>query len=378
MKLLVVNWQDRFNPHAGGAEVHLHEIFGRMAARGHQITLLTSGWPSAVTCEWVDGIEVHRVGSRYTFAMRAPGYHRRHLATRHFDGVVDALNKIPLFTPLWAGRPVVLLVHHLFGATAFHQASLPVAAATWLLERPLARAYQGLPVQAISSSTAEDLVARGVESGRITVIHPGVDTEYFAPAARESRSPRPAFLYLGRLQRYKRVDLIIQAVALLRDRGVSATLLIAGRGEHEGALRRLTSRLKVGDCVRFLGYVTEDEKRELFRAAWANVFASPKEGWGITNVEAAACGTPSVASDAPGLRESVRNGETGFLVPHGDVAALAAALETLAQHPGTVESMGRSARAFAERFTWDRAAAETEKHLQTAFGIAEGGALCPH
>lgn len=378
MKLLVVNWQDRLNPHAGGAEIHLHEIFGRLAAQGHQITFLTSGWLNAAPREAVDGIEVHRTGSRHTFGIRAPGYYGRHLSRQSFDGVVDAVNKIPLFTPFWAGRPVVLLVHHLFGTTAFRQASAPVAAATWLLERPLARVYGGLPVQAISRSTADDLVARGMDRRKITVIHPGVDITFFAPAARESRSPRPTFLCLGRLQRYKRVDLVIRAVALLRERGVSTTLLIAGRGEHEGALRRLTARLGADDQVCFLGYVSEEEKRELFRAAWANVFASPKEGWGITNIEAAACGTPSVASDAPGLRESVRDGETGFLVPHGDVASLATALETLSQLPDRVETMGRNARAFAERFTWARAAAETEDHLRTAFGIAEGVTPCPH
>ena len=91
--------------------------------------------------------------------------------------------------------------------------------------------------------------------------------------------------------------------------------------------------------------------------------ASPKEGWGLTNVEAEACGTPVVASDSPGIRESVRHGETGFLVPHGDVPALAAAMDRLAGSPALVEEMGGRARAFAETFTWDRCARETEAHL---------------
>lgn len=101
----------------------------------------------------------------------------------------------------------------------------------------------------------------------------------------------------------------------------------------------------------------------LLRRAWGLAFASPKEGWGITNLEAAACGTPVVASNSPGIRESVRDGETGFLVPHGDTAAMAAALDRLADSAALVAALGANGRRFAESFTWERAAEETEAHL---------------
>jgi glycosyltransferase involved in cell wall biosynthesis len=118
--------------------------------------------------------------------------------------------------------------------------------------------------------------------------------------------------------------------------------------------------------VEFRGFVSEDEKLELFRRAWVHVLTSPKEGWGITNLEAAACGTPTVASDSPGLRDSVLEGETGFLVPHGDVARLAGRIRALVQEPELRERLGRTAHAFAQRFTWDRAAEETEAFLHQA------------
>ena len=142
MNLLVLNWQDRLNPQAGGAETHLHEIFGRLAGRGHQVTLLVSGWAGAAARDEVDGMEVHRAGGRYTFSLAAPAYYRRRLRSSTFDVIVEDLNKVPLLSPLWAGPPVVLLVHHLFGITAFQEASPPLAAATWLLERPLGRVYR--------------------------------------------------------------------------------------------------------------------------------------------------------------------------------------------------------------------------------------------
>jgi glycosyltransferase involved in cell wall biosynthesis len=361
VRVLVVNWQDRTNPQAGGAEVHLHEIFGRLAARGHPVSLLCSGY-GAVQRDTTDSMEVHRVGSRHTFNVACPGYYRRHLRG-HFDVVVEDLNKVPVFAPLWAREPLVLLVHHLFGATAFREAAAPFAAATWLLERPLGRVYRGVPTQAVSESTADDLVARGLRREDITVIHNGVDLRFFHPDPAVPRAPQPTFLFVGRLKRYKQLDLALQAVALLRDEGTHVRLAIAGRGDDEPRLRGIVDRLALADRVTFEGFVSEERKRDLLRTSWATVLPSPKEGWGITNVEAAACATPAVASDSPGLRESVVDGRTGILVPHGDVPALAAALRSLAHNPARVETLGRGALEFAQGFTWDHAAELTEAHL---------------
>jgi glycosyltransferase involved in cell wall biosynthesis len=370
VKILLLNWQDRLNPLAGGAETHLHEIFGRLAARGHEVTLLASGWPSAPARETVDGLEVYRIGSRYTYGMHVPRAARRLLERDRYDIVVEALNKVPTFAPRWAGCPVVLIVHHLFGTSAFQEAGVPVAAVTWLLERPLPRIYRNVPVQAISRSTEDDLVERGLRRQNIRVIYPGVDLDFFTPSSDQARAASPTFVYVGRLKRYKRVDLILRALARLDSRRDGIQLLIAGRGEWEPHLRRLTARLGLGPQVTFLGFVSEAEKRELFRRAWANVFVSPKEGWGITNLEAAACGTPTIASDSPGLRESVVPDHTGILVPHGDVVALAGAISRLAAGPALVESLGANALDFAGRFRWDAAADATEAHLLEVSGSA--------
>jgi glycosyltransferase involved in cell wall biosynthesis len=363
MNVLVLNWQDRLNPRAGGAETHLHEIFGRLVRRGHQVTLLVSGWDAAGKGATVDGMEVHRTGGRYTFNLAAPVYYRRRLQHREFDVMVEDLNKVPLLVPLWAKHPVALLVHHLFGTTAFREASAPVAATTWLLERPLGRVYRDIPTMAVSPSTARDLGVRGLDEDAIAVIPNGVDLDQCVPGEPGTRFETPTILYLGRLKRYKRVDLPIRAIAALRDQGATVRMIVAGTGDREAALRTLVRDLELDDRVEFAGFVTEEEKIRLFQRAWAHVLTSPKEGWGITNLEAAACGTPTVASDSPGLRDSVVDGETGFLVPHGDVAALARRIRALIDDEALRERMGDAARRFAERFTWDRAAAETERFL---------------
>ena len=372
MKILVVNWQDRENPLAGGAEIHLHEIFERLAARGHAVTLLCGGWPKCPPAVTLGGMEVRRVGTRQTFALKVWAHWRRHLARQPFDVIVEDINKAPLYTPWWGARaPVVACVPHLFGATVFQELPWPLAAAVWLSERPLPYAYRNVAFEAISESTADDLVGRGIARDHVRVIYPGVNAGHFTPLS-GTRAPVPTFAYIGRLKRYKGVDIVMRAFAQVSHPG--AVLEIAGAGDYRADLETLAAALDLGGRVRFLGFVSEAEKLALLRRSWAVALASPKEGWGLTNVEAAACGTPVVASNSPGIRESVFDGETGFLAPHGDVEALAEAMNRLAASRDRVEAMGARARTFAESFTWDKAAAETEAHLRAVMARRDAAA----
>ena len=364
LRILVVNWQDRHNPSAGGAEVHLHQVFGRLAQRGHDVTLLCSGWGGANDrLLEVDGIRVHRTGRRYTFNLASPLHYARHLRGEPFDIVVEDLNKVPLLAPHWVrARVQVLLVHHLFGATAFREANPVLAGATWLLERLIPEVYRGLPCIAVSESTKEDLVRRGLDGADIRVIRNGVELERLRPAP--DRFAEPTVVYLGRLKRYKRVDLALRAVAELVRRGTGVKMIVAGKGDARPALEETARRLGIEERVRFAGFVTEQEKLELLSRSWVHVLTSPKEGWGIASVEASACGTPSVVSDSPGLRETVQHGETGLIVPHGDVDLLAGALARLLE-PGERDRMGRKARIMAEEHSWDRVADTVERFLES-------------
>jgi glycosyltransferase involved in cell wall biosynthesis len=360
VNILLVNWQDRANPQAGGAEVHLFEIFSRLAARGHRIRLVCSGWRGGEPNAMLNGIEVLRVGDRHSFAWRGRGAVRDALAASAPDVVIEDINKVPLFLAGLTDKPFGVIIPHLFGGTVFQEAPWPVASIVWLLERPIPAAYRRAGFHAISESTRKDLVNRGVARDRITVIYPGIDSGALTPDPGRPRATPPSFVYVGRLRRYKGVEVAIRALALARTTRPDLRLDIAGRGEDQKRLELLAHDLGLEDAVRFHGFVTEAEKIDLLRRSWANIFPSPKEGWGITNVEAAACGTPSLASDSPGLRDSVRHGETGYLVPHGDAAALAARMVELASDPALVARLGQCARRFAESLSWDRAADETE------------------
>jgi len=360
VRVLLVNWQDSENPQAGGAEIHLHEIFGRLTQMGHEVRLLCGGWPGCPPRTTLDGIAVYRVGTRHSFPFLARGFYNKHLAG-WADVIVEDINKVPLYTPRWGAKRTIALVPHLFGGTAFQELAAPLAAAVWTAERPLGRVYRRIPFQAISESTADDLVGRGIPRASIQVIYPGIDTVNYTPNAAE-RSPTPVFAYLGRLKKYKGVHFVIRAFAEMAV--PNAILEIAGAGDYRSQLEVLAASLDLGSRVRFLGRISEAEKLSLLRRAWALAFASPKEGWGITNLEAAACATPVVASNSPGIRQSVRHDVTGFLVPHGDVPAMGKAMRRLAESRQLVTSLGNSAREFAATFTWERAAEQTEAHLK--------------
>ena len=372
LRIAVVNWQCRDNPLAGGAEIHLHEIFGRLAAAGHEVVLLCGGWPGAPARVELDGMEVHRVGTRQSFPFLARSYWHRVLAARKFDVIVEDINKVPLFTPTWRGAADhriehVALVPHLFGGTAFQELPAPLAGAVWLSERPLPWAYRGKAFEAISESTRDDLVSRGIPGDNIRVIFPGIDAVHYTPDE-SVRAQTPVFAYVGRLKKYKGVDLVVRAFAACRI--PDAKLVIAGAGEFRRELEHLASSLGVSNSVEFPGRISESDKVSLLRSAWATLFASPKEGWGITNLEAAACGTPVIASNSPGIRESVKDGETGFLVPHGNVDAMAHAMRKLVREPTLVQRLGKAGRTFASAFTWERAAKETESHLREVTGTS--------
>jgi glycosyltransferase involved in cell wall biosynthesis len=370
VNILLVNWQDLEHPEAGGAEIHLFEIFGRLAERGHRVRLVCAGWRGAAPRASLRGIAVERSGTRNTFALVGRRAVRRAIARERPDIVVEDINKLPLYLAWLTNLPLCVIVPHLFGTTAFREAAWPVAAAVWLSERPIPLVYRRAGFHAISESTRDDLVRRGIARERIRVIHPGVDTAHYTPDPEVPRATPPAFLYVGRLKRYKGVETAIRALALARAQAPGLVLHVAGDGDDRARLEGLAEGLGVSAGVKFHGRVSEAEKLRLFQSCWANVFPSPKEGWGITIMEAAACGTPSLASDSPGLRDSVRDGVTGVLVPHGDDAALARRMLEFATDPDLVTRLGLAARRHAEQLSWEDAANQTAGHLEALIDSA--------
>jgi glycosyltransferase involved in cell wall biosynthesis len=361
-RVLVLNERDSRHPLAGGAELHVTEIFRRLSTRGYEVTLAVSSFKGAPPREVVDGLQVRRLGRLPLYYPYVAWICARETRRGDFDVVVECLNKVPFFSPLYSRVPVLALCHHLFGEVAFRQVAWPIAATVWSAERLIPFLYRRRPFITISESSRDDLIARGIPAADIRVSHCGVEPTDAVVDVDRVRPQRVA--YMGRLEPYKRIDIFLRAMARLKDRFPTAELLVIGRGSAQPALEKLADELELSDRTRFTGFVSNADRDSLLAECRACVCASEKEGWGLTVIEANRVGTPVVASDAPGLRDSVRDGETGLLAPYGDVEAFADAIARLLDDDELAVRLSREALRWSNHFDWDRAASEMSEAIE--------------
>lgn len=371
LNLVVVNWRDIRSPYAGGAEIHLHEILTRMVARGHRATLVVSSYPQAPAEGVVDGLRVIRRGSWWNANFAVAAAAARVLKREPADLVVDDINKIPFLMPWRTRVPVLAVVPHLFGATVFRETNPLFAAYVWAWELLIPRAYRHSRFAVISPSTRDDLVRRGIAPERIDVVLCGLDHSLYRRVAGVERNAAPTLVHFGRVRKYKAIDVVLRALVRVRESLPDARLVVVGDGPELPALKRLAVRLGIGDAVLFTGRLGPREIVEMLNRCHVFLNASPKEGWGLTVVEANACGLPVVGSDRPGLRDSIRHGETGFLVPYGDADAFAARALELLQDAALWERMSRAAVEWAGSLTWERTADEMERAFHRALAEAK-------
>ncbi len=364
MKILVINWQDIKNPLGGGAEVHLHEIFSRVARLGHEVTLLCSSFSGAPSEEMIDGIRVHRHGGRQLFNFQVPSLYRSLSRTGSFDVVIDDLNKIPFFTPLFVRKPLVGIAHHLFDKSIFLETNVAVASYVYWMERVALWFYKRkrVPFMVVSPSTQQEFIKRGYDEKDLPILYNCVDHRRFQSGG--EKSPSPLIGYFGRLKKYKSVDHLLRALVEVRRQIPEARLVVVGNGDDRERLEVMTADLGLRDCVQFTGFVTEDEKAKLLQSMWVMAMPSSKEGWGLTVLEANACGTPAIASDVPGLRDAVKHNETGLLYLYGDITQLAKNIVSVLRDGTLRERLSLAATAFSKQFDWDVVAEKTVEELE--------------
>jgi len=364
MNILILNWRDIQHPEAGGAEVHLFEIFSRLVANGRSVTLLTTRFKGCEERTVYRGIEILRYGNNYTFNRQAPAFIKKLLKDRRFDCIIDDVNKLPFYSnKRFSDIPCCAFFHHLFGKTVFQLTTFPMALYVYLTEKRYGRNYGKTPCCAVSKSTADELLKQGFDGGDITVIENGIDVDKYCPDDSVMRDDN-LLLYVGRLKKYKRVDYIFEAMSALNREGRAVRLAVVGTGDDLPRLKKRAAGLGLADMVDFAGFVEESQKIEYLRKSTIFVNPSEKEGWGITNIEASACAMPVVANDAPGLRDSVVDKETGLLYKENDVVSFTESLKKLLDDKELRKRMGLQGRRWAEKFSWDASAGRVEEWLR--------------
>jgi len=363
MRILALNWNDLKNPFAGGAEVHLEELLRRLVSYGHSVTLFCSGYEDCPAEETVEGIRIIRRGNRYNFNLIAPFHLRKITRLEKFDVLIEDINKIPFYTPLYLDLKTLVVVPHLFATTVFHEINFVLGTYIYLAEKPLVAVYKGRRFNVISESTGEDIARRGIPKRDISVIHCGIDRKLYSHDPSVGKYESPTILYLGRVKKYKSVQHLIQSFALVKKRLPRGRLMVVGTGDYLGNLKTLARTLDLSDHIEFPGFVSTADKVDRMRRAHVAVLPSLKEGWGLTNIEANSVGTAVVAADSPGLRDSVQEGKTGFLYKYSDVEQLTEKLMTILTNEQVRRNLERGGLEWAERFNWDNAARKFEKLL---------------
>jgi glycosyltransferase involved in cell wall biosynthesis len=354
-RILFLNWRDLSNPANGGAEAYAEQIARRFARAGALLTLFTSKYQDAPPHDWANGYLVAREGGRFGVYLAAARHLKRH--GHRYDAVVDFQNGIPFLAPLWAsaGAAVVCVVHHVHQAQFGVYFRWPVSSAGRLLEgRVSRRVYRGSPLIAVSPSTRAEMRKQLGLRGPVHIVPNGIDP---LPPSRVPRSPTPVIAVVTRLVPHKQLHLLVEAVPDLLGRWPDLRVDIAGTGPARGALLTQVRKLGLEQAVSLPGRVSDQVKSDLLSRAWLTVSPSLGEGWGLTVIEANAMGTPTVAYDVPGLRDSVRDQVTGWLVPPdaGLAPALTNALDELSA-PGRQPIMADQCRAWAGKFSWDASA----------------------
>ena len=371
------------HPAAGGAEKHLHRIFSKIVEMGHEVVLFTTSFPGAKEREVVDGIQVIRKGGDLLFQLTVALNLKKLDREFNFDVVVEDLNKLPVFAHWFVRKPLLVQMHHLWRGSIFSEAFFPIAFMVWFFERIVPFFYRTQPFVVVSPSTQKELAEIGVDESRISVIYNGSEMpSVTAPlaisaadscenATSSSTSARaPYFIWLSRVHRYKGIWTALEAFGIFSKKHPEVQLKIVGGGP---LLKKLPAWIKshgLDGKVELTGFVPAARKYELLSSSLALLQTSYKEGWGLTVMEAAQLCKTTIASDVPGLRDSVRDGETGILFPSGDAAACASAMEKIYDDAELRANLGRNAKRYALTFSWEKSARETLELLERT---VEGG-----
>ena len=354
-RIAILAWRDLDDPEAGGSELHASRVASLWSEAGIEVTMRTSYAAGHPQVSWRGGYRVIRKAGRYLVFPRAAfsemmGWHGAS------DGLVEIWNGMPFFSPLWARRPTVAWLHHVHDKMWEMTLSPRLASLGRHLEFDIAPiVYRRTPIVTLSNSSKAELVNKlHLPAQHITVVPPGIDAS-FSPGG--TRSPTPLVVAVGRLVPVKRFRGLIDALAAVKHRQPALQAVIVGEGYEREALEGQIHELGAERWISLPGRVDAAALVDLYRRAWVLASASAHEGWGMTITEAAACGTPAIATRIAGHTDAIVHERSGLLVD--DPVEMGAAIERVISDDALRASLSAGALAHAARFTWGATARGT-------------------
>lgn len=345
MRIAWVSHRTIKHPLAGGAERTTYELGSRMAKAGHEFHLISVGSSGEESPNHESGIEYHCARSSIGLHLALP----KALALVRPEVVVyDLAQVVPWPTSRFSPLPAVGYFRHLHRRTLLGQVSYPIALGLTGIERLYPILLPHGKVVTETRGGLEDLGDLGFGENRTRRIPPGVDTVRFFP---RTKTPKPSLVYFGGLKAYKRPAHSLLLTRALLDMGFDVRLDVVGDGPMRARLELLGRELGLDQRIAFLGRLPDDDLVRTVGSAWINVHCAVSEGWCLSAMEAAACGTPTVAYAVPGIRESIGDGLSGRLAASGNAGELALAAATMLN---SRDAISRTARKYSEGFSWEQ------------------------
>lgn len=356
MKILWLTWKDGDNPAAGGAEVVNEELAKRLAQAGHKVRFITAGYKKSTAFEKRDGYQIHRVGGRWTVYWQTYRLYRKEFQG-WADIVIDEINTVPFFAKWYVKESNILFIHQLCRQIWFYQLFFPLSLIGYLLEPLYLRFLNDRQVVTVSQSTKKDLLHHGYSNDRIHIISEGIKTTPIENLNAVKKYEMPTMLSLGSVRPMKRTHHIIQAFEYAKKRLPDLQLIVAGNleGRYGHRTQKMVKDSRYKKDIRILGTVSKERKKELMQKSHLIAVTSVKEGWGLIVTEAASQGTPAVVYNVDGLRDSVRNEETGLVCAKNTPQELSSQTVRLLTDAELYERMRRSSWQWSQEINFDQA-----------------------
>ncbi len=369
MKLLWITWKDINHPEAGGAEVVCFELCKRLAADGHEVTLLTTTYPGASDDYPIKGVRVIRAGSsRYLHPFQALWYYIKHLRGC-YDAVIEEINGgAPYFAVFFGrSRPRYLLYHQLARINWLYEIKKPFSWIGYYLAVPLATRLLSLarvPVITVSKSTVDELAKYGLKPENSHIISEGLTNQPLKSLDGIKKFDRPTVLSHGGMRAMKRTIDQVKAFEIAKKRLPELQMKISGSssGPYGQEVMRYIETSPYKADIEYLGRTTDEQKLELMQRSHAILVTSVEEGWGLIVTETNSQGTPAIVYDVAGLRDSVRHMQTG-LVTAENPAGLADGIVQLCSDPALARTLGRQAWQWSQELTFEQSYNDFKKIL---------------
>ena len=366
-KIVVLSHRDIKHREAGGASLYVHEISKRLSDR-YNFTILSTAQRDLPSTETIDGIKIVRVPFPRFCRLSIPTSLKLGLGGQP-DLVIDNGDVgVPWLSPVFTRTPKIALIYQVAGDILRYELARPLSDIAMRIEPWVYRMYGNSRIITCSPSTKEDLVRSGLPPNKIGVIRPGLEDSFlkFQPSGRKFDDP--TIICISRFKHYKGLGFAVEAMKHVLEKLPSTKLIIVGNGDSS-ELERNVSKLNCRKSIEIIKRVPNtwnEEKRTLLSRSRLLLVPSVREGYGIVIIEANACGTPAIGWAVPGVQDSILDGKTGMLVPFGDVDALATTITKCLSEPQITENLSRSAIDWARQHSWDTAAEQFGKAIDSS------------